>query len=280
MVRVAIADEDVGAGRWGWCHGLLRSRSVRRRSISPTPLEQTEVLSRLQPEWRISGWSASGQSKRPPGAAAEPPAWRGGSHGPGAGVPRSRTPTPLYGSRDGTPDTCRPQPEQIYQDRNSFPADRRRIPCPETAPSFSNAGTRQKICDRGRRLRVPELAALANSSVAIQRFRDQSMAWQGGVGCRCGCERGDGNNVRPVRAPNLAPPRSLVTMDRAGSGRCHNGRRGTPELWAAHGADADCSRSMPMVFEDGITVSTAPSVPSGGVAALKRSLENPSPTGG
>src|SRR4051794_94064 len=78
MVRVAIADEDVGAGRWGWCHGLLRSRSVRRRSISPTPLEQTEVLSRLQPEWRISGWSGQLQGKASARRVrrAEPRRWR------------------------------------------------------------------------------------------------------------------------------------------------------------------------------------------------------------
>jgi hypothetical protein len=30
-------------------------------------------------------------------------------------------PHPPYGSRDGTPDTCRAQPDQIYRDRNSFP---------------------------------------------------------------------------------------------------------------------------------------------------------------
>jgi hypothetical protein len=62
----------------------------------------------------------------------------GGSHGSGAEALRSRTPHPLYRSRDGTPHTCPAQPDQICQDRNSLPAESRPdIPRPETTPSFS-----------------------------------------------------------------------------------------------------------------------------------------------
>src|SRR4051795_3594876 len=43
-------------------------------------------------------------------------------------------------------------------------------------PIFLNDGYPAEICACGRRLRVPESAALANSSVAIHRLRDQAKA--------------------------------------------------------------------------------------------------------
>ncbi len=60
-------------------------------------------------------------------------------------------PHPLYGSRAGTPDTCRAQPDQIYRDRNSLPAERRQTSSAGKPPLPSQpTGTRQKFCDRGR----------------------------------------------------------------------------------------------------------------------------------
>ena len=52
---------------------------------------------------------------------------------------RVRAPhTPLYGSRDGTPHTHRPQPEQIYRDRNSFPVKPAGYSLPGNGPFLLN----------------------------------------------------------------------------------------------------------------------------------------------
>jgi hypothetical protein len=60
-------------------------------------------------------------------------------------------PHPLYGSRAGTPDTCRAQPNQIYPDRNSSPAEPTGYSLPRKHPLLPRTtGTRQKICDRER----------------------------------------------------------------------------------------------------------------------------------
>jgi hypothetical protein len=45
---------------------------------------------------------------------------------------------PLYGSRAGTPYPHRAQPDQIYRDRNSLPAERVKYPHPRNGPFFLN----------------------------------------------------------------------------------------------------------------------------------------------
>jgi hypothetical protein len=150
------------------------------------------AFSCLQPEWRISGWSASGQSKRRSGASAEPRRWRWRVPWTGRRVPRSRTPTPpiriarrdsLILSRATGSDLSR---SQFISGRAGriFPARKRPLPSQPT-------GTWQKICDRGR--------ALAKSGVASHRHRDQQRPGRGCAGCRC--RRAAGTTlVTPARA--------------------------------------------------------------------------------
>jgi hypothetical protein len=160
------------------CSGPGQSGGVRHRQHTN---DRTGLLSCLRPERRISGWPASGQSNRLRGAAADHIVAMAGP-GPMDQAQKCRVrapPHPLYGSRDGTPDTCRAQPDQIYRDHNSFPMKPTGYFPPRKPPLPSQpTGTRQKICDRSRQLRVPESPALANSNVAIHAFGITQ--WPGG----------------------------------------------------------------------------------------------------
>ncbi len=77
---------------------------------------------------------------------------RSGSHGPAAPIALQRTGgPPLWMRAGGTPYACRAQPDQIYRDRNSFPAEPAGYSPPGNGPFLPQpTGTRQKICDRGR----------------------------------------------------------------------------------------------------------------------------------
>jgi hypothetical protein len=175
VVRVAIADEDVGAGRWGWCHGLLRSRSVRRRSISPTPLEQTEVLSRLQPEWRISGWSGQLQGKASARRVrrAEPRRWRERVPWAGCRSVAFAHPTPPYTDRaTGLLIPIARNRIRFIEIAIRFRQNASNIPTRQTAPSFLN----DRYPAENLWSRSP---ALANSGVASHRHRDPAPAGRG-----------------------------------------------------------------------------------------------------
>src|SRR3954471_11685807 len=101
----------------------------------------TGVVSRLRPERRISGWPASGQGRRPPGAAAGPRRWR-------ERVPWARRRNAAF-AHPHTPytDCATGLLISVVRNRTRFIAiairfrqSRPDIPCPETPPSFSNDG--------------------------------------------------------------------------------------------------------------------------------------------
>jgi hypothetical protein len=67
----------------------------------------------------------------------------------GADRPATDRRTPLMMRAGGTPYAHRAQPDQIYRDRSSFPADRRQISSPtKTAPYGWIDGYLRRICNR------------------------------------------------------------------------------------------------------------------------------------
>jgi hypothetical protein len=72
--------------------------------------------------------------KKPAVAMAERVPWVGG-----ADRPATDRETPLMMRVGGTPHVCHTQPEQIYRDRNSLPAERVKYPHPRNGP-FLNDG--------------------------------------------------------------------------------------------------------------------------------------------
>ena len=88
--------------------------------------------------------------------------------------------TPLWSARGGTPYASPAQPDQIYRDRNSSPADRRQIPAQRNGPFLLERRVPGRksviaVADCG----FPESPAQANSSVVIHRHRDPATAGRG-----------------------------------------------------------------------------------------------------
>ena len=115
-------------------HRWSPARSDSRWSSRPPPDRQRLHRDRHKQSNRLRSLEFHSRSSAPPASRAEDsgpdPRARascvGTETGPMGQAQKCRVrapPHPLYGSRAGTPRTCRAQPEQIYRDRNSSPAE-------------------------------------------------------------------------------------------------------------------------------------------------------------
>src|SRR4051812_12293501 len=119
------------------CSGPAQSGGVRYRQHTN---DRTGVVSRLQSEWRISRWSASGQSKRPPDAAAEPRRWRRVPWARRRSAAFAHPHTPYTDRATGLLDPVARNLTRFFEIVIRFQRNRPDIPYQETPPSSLNDG--------------------------------------------------------------------------------------------------------------------------------------------